>query len=173
MSLLKIITEPNSMLHKPSRKVEQEEFGPELRKQLSDMAETLYSFGGVGISGIQVGDPRQMVIVDTGYLSEDADINNYGKSFIQLVNPVIVESEGSISIPEGCLSIPGFTQSVERASFVRISYQDEFGEPQELTADNLMAVIYQHELDHLNGKTLLANASSMKRKNYLKKIGKN
>ena len=173
MSILEIITEPNPLLHQTCSEVQSHEFGEELSKKLSDMAETMYHSGGLGLAGPQVGDLRRILVADLGYAEstgENRIAGNYGSKFIKMINPKILSREGSISTKEGCLSIPEFNQVMERSEKILVSYYNETGENLEEEFSNYMAVILQHEIEHLDGVTLLSKVSSLKKNQYLKKV---
>jgi peptide deformylase len=172
MAILDIITEPNDALHQVSREVRDDEFGETLSKKLSDMASTMYANGGVGLAGPQVGDFRRILVADIGYaetLGPGKIAGKYGVEMIKMVNPTILWAKGSIEGPEGCLSVPDFQQTVERNDMLAVEFQNEFGEKQEMLFEGYVAVIIQHEIDHLDGVTLLTRAGRLKRSRYLKK----
>ena len=125
--------------------------GDEERKILSEMAKTMYLNGGVGLAAVQVGIDRQMAVVDTG------------KGLIKMVNPVVVGSEGAETYEEGCLSVPGASVKVRRASRITVQYLNEFGEITQLNAEGLLARAIQHEIDHLSGKLIIDYLSPLKR----------
>lgn len=173
MSILDIVTEPNPLLHQTCREIRSDEFGEELSKKLSDMAETMYAMGGVGLAGPQVGDLRRILVADLSYaeITEENRISGkYGSKLIKMINPQILSYEGSQVIVEGCLSIPNFQHSVNRSNLIKVSYLNELGETFEEEFSGFLSVIIQHEIDHLNGKTLLSKSSTLKKSQYLKKI---
>lgn len=175
MARLEIITEPNDDLHQVSREVREDEFGPELSEQLSSMAETMYATGGVGLAGPQVGDFRRILVADIGYAETVAPNKiggKYGTKMVKMVNPKILWGKGTMKGPEGCLSVPDFQHSVERNNMIAVEFLNEFGQKVELLLENFVAVIIQHEIDHLDGVTLLTRAGKMKRSRYLKALKK-
>ena len=137
MALRKIICIEDELLRKKSRPVEK--FDEKLHKLLDDMAETMYNANGVGLAAPQVGILRRAVVIDVG------------DGLVELVNPVIVESDGQQSGPEGCLSIPGRSGVVTRPNHVKVQAQDAEGNPVELEAQEFFARAVCHELDHLDG----------------------
>jgi peptide deformylase len=165
MAVLEILTAPHPLLELKARKVEDDEFGPELERLLSDMAETMYAAPGVGLAGPQVGDTRRILVLDPGEKEER------GKRFFTLCNPVILEkSKETIPWNETCLSVPEFEVEIRRAKRVRVSWQQGNGERREAWFEDYESVIVQHELDHLEGTVLLDRASLFKRSRYLKKV---
>ncbi|MGC6494609.1 MAG: peptide deformylase [Myxococcota bacterium] len=164
MALLTIIEAPHPVLTKPARDVTGEEFGEALDAHLSDMAETMYAAPGVGLAAPQVGDGRRLVVIDSGNGGHD------GAGLLKLVNPRIVErSVENISWAETCLSVPEFEVSVTRTERLRLQWQTPYGEAQERWFEGYEAVIVQHELDHLEGTTLLDKVSNFRRGRYLRK----
>ena len=137
MALRKIICIEDELLRKKSRPVER--FDEKLPKLLDDMSETMYNANGVGLAAPQVGILRRAVVIDVG------------DGLVELVNPVIVESDGQQSGPEGCLSIPGRSGVVTRPNHVKVRAQDPEGNPVELEAQEFFARAVCHELDHLDG----------------------
>ena len=137
MALRKIICIEDELLRKKSRPVEK--FDEKLHKLLDDMAETMYNANGVGLAAPQVGILRRAVVIDVG------------DGLVELVNPVIVESDGQQSGPEGCLSIPGRSGVVTRPNHVKVQAQDADGNAIELEAEEFFARAVCHELDHLDG----------------------
>ncbi|NMA70243.1 MAG: peptide deformylase [Desulfitobacterium sp.] len=115
------------------------EITPNIIKLLDNMLETLYDANGVGLAAPQVGVPKRVVVIDVG------------EGPIELINPVILESEGESIDDEGCLSIPGVTGQVPRAARVKIEALDRHGEKQIIEGEGLLARCIQHELDHLEG----------------------
>jgi peptide deformylase len=137
-----------------------------IRRLLDDMAETMYAADGVGLAAPQIAELRRMVVIDTSPRQE-------GQKLIHLVNPEIVRKEGTITWTEGCLSIPGEAEDVERAAKVWVRALDYHGKPFELECDDLLAVAVQHETDHLDGTMFVDHLSSLKReliKRRMKKI---
>jgi peptide deformylase len=136
-----------------------------VRRLLDDMAETMYAADGVGLAAPQVAVKRRVVVIDASPRQE-------GQKLIHLVNPEIVKYEGKISYTEGCLSIPGEAEEVERAAKVWVRALDYHGKPYELEADGLLAIALQHETDHLNGTLFVDHLSSLKRELIRKRMKK-
>ena len=137
MALRKILTEPNSTLHKVCRPVT--DFNRRLNTLLDDMTETLLEAGGVGLAAPQVGILRRVVVVDTG------------EGILELVNPEILETSGEQEGAEGCLSVPGKYGIVKRPNVARVRAQDRNGEWFEAEGEGLIARCFCHEIDHLDG----------------------
>ncbi len=134
-----IITEEDPLLHQPAATVVR--FNGSLHKLLDDMRVTLYKADGVGLAAPQVGISKRVIVVDDGETG-----------FIEMVNPVITERSGAKDGVEFCLSVPGRGGHVTRATKVTVRYQDRNGNPFSVTATDLKARIFQHEIDHLDGR---------------------
>ncbi|WP_395008751.1 peptide deformylase [Undibacterium sp.] len=153
MSILNILRYPDPRLHKVAKPVTV--FDARLKQLAADMAETMYDAPGVGLAASQVDVHEQLVVIDT---SED---NSQLQVFI---NPEIIwESEDRKVYDEGCLSVPGIYDGVERPAEVKVRALDLDGNPFELHADGLLAVCVQHEMDHLKGKVFVEYLSPLKR----------
>ena len=137
MGIRKILTDKDPALHKVCRPVEK--FDWRLHKLLDDMADTLAEANGVGLAAPQIGILRRVVIVDTG------------EDILELVNPVMLETDGEQVGPEGCLSVPGKYGLVKRPYYAKVRAQDRFGEWYEAEGEELTARCFCHELDHLDG----------------------
>ncbi|HHO50949.1 MAG TPA: peptide deformylase [Deltaproteobacteria bacterium] len=168
MAVLEIITAPHPVLERPARPVEPDEFGPELAKRVSDMAETMYAAPGVGLAAPQVSDPRRIVVLDPG------EPEDRGRRFFALINPKIISrSERMIPWLETCLSVPEFEIEIQRHYQVQLEWQDVAdGSTRTGWFEEFEAVIVQHEIDHLQGTILLDRSSRFKRNRYLKKVSK-
>lgn len=134
-----------------------ERFDAELASFLEDLVETMYDAEGVGLAAPQVGDARRATVID---VSEERD----GSSVMELVNPRIVRSAGTIPSEEGCLSIPGLTETIERAEEVEVEYQDRSGETRVVTGTELLSRALQHEIDHLEGILFIDYLGPLKRR---------
>lgn len=133
------------------------------RKLVADMAETMYEAPGIGLAATQVDVHQRIVVID---VSED-------KSELQVfINPTLGNCEGSQTGEEGCLSVPGIYDKVERAERVSISYLDLDGKQQVLEAEGLLAVCIQHEIDHLNGTVFVDHLSQLKQLRIKNKLAK-
>lgn len=175
MALLEILEAPHPILSKKARIVAPDEFGAPLERLIGDMAESMYAAPGVGLAAPQVGDPRRILVADPG----DEDEANDGKrrrgaEFVAMINPTILQHEGALTWEESCLSVPEFYVDVKRYKRVLVAWQDVNGAPQERWYQDYPAIVIQHELDHLEGVTLLDRASRLKRSRYIarkKKVG--
>lgn len=173
MAILPILTVPHPLLTQKARPVRSEEFGENLHRRLTDMAETMYAAPGVGLAAPQVGDLRRMLVADISEDEEDGGKGEHRKAgnLIHLVNPVIVEkSKEMIRWEEGCLSVPEFWEDMDRPRRVKVRYQTAFGETQERVFEGYPAVIVQHEMDHLDGVVILDKVSRLKRARYLRRV---
>lgn len=170
MAILEIITYPDPLLNKKSEEVT--DFGAETQKLIDDMAETMFDAPGAGLAAVQVGVGRQIIVVNTTPSAESEE-DEPEKSFYPLINPVIVEKEGSfLSEDEGCLSVPELRGNVKRASSVKVEALDRNGEPVTIEAEGFEAVVLQHEIDHLNGTLFFEHLTALKRNLYKKKVKK-
>lgn len=165
MALLKIYTFPEPVLRQKAQPVT--EFNSDLEKLAQDMLETMYDAPGVGLAANQVGITKRILVIDTDYSiegDEDAEIRHYVNQNPRIiVNPDIIEKSGKILFKEGCLSVPGFTEEVQRFDRATLRYQDLKGQTQELQTEGLLAVAIQHEIDHLDGKLFIDRLSMVKR----------
>jgi peptide deformylase len=134
-----------------------------VRRLIDDMFETMYEAPGIGLAAIQVNVPQRVIVVD---ISEDRSAP------LALVNPEILSRDGIEEMDEGCLSVPGFYEKVQRAERIRFRALDRNGEPFERDADGLLAVCVQHEIDHLDGKLFVDYLSNLKRQRIRKKLEK-
>jgi peptide deformylase len=161
MARLNILRYPDARLHRVATTVTV--FDDSLKKLVVDMAETMYAAPGIGLAAIQVDVPKQVIVVD---VSERRD------SLVVLVNPEIVEANGVSDIEEGCLSVPGIYELVERAERVKVRAHDQNGNPFTLEAQGLLAVCIQHEMDHLKGKVFVEYLSQLKQQRIRAKLAK-
>src|SRR5712691_2961797 len=153
MAMLNILRYPDARLHKLAAPVTV--FDEGLRKLVADMAETMYAAPGIGLAATQVDVHKQVIVVD---VSERRD------SLVVLVNPEIVEAIGESDIEEGCLSVPGIYELVPRAERVKVRAYDQNGHVFTLEAQGLLAVWFQHEMDHLQGNVFVAYPSQLKQR---------
>jgi peptide deformylase len=163
-----ILVYPDKRLKEVSKEVT--EFDQELHTLLDDMYETMINKNGVGLASIQIGVPLQVLIinipVDTD--SEDPAIQQPKENTLEVINPKILSLDGKTKYQEGCLSVPGFFEEIERYKFIRVEYQDRFGKSHILEDDDFLAIALQHEIDHLNGKIFVEKLSLLKRKKFEK-----
>jgi peptide deformylase len=176
MAILPIYEVPHPVLAETSAPVEV--IDDSVRKLLDDLAETMFAAPGIGLAAVQVGVSKRMLVaavpIRDGLSREEEEDSELGSAsyLTELINPVVVESEGSIVFDEGCLSVPEMTVEVERFERVRIEALDRNGEPFSVVAEGFYAVVFQHELDHLDGITLLHHMSPLRRGLFLKKLKK-
>ena len=161
MTVRDILHFPDRRLHQVAKPVAVVD--DRIRQLVADMAETMYSAPGIGLAATQVDVHKQLIVVD---VSERRD------SLIVLVNPVILESSGVSDIEEGCLSVPGIYDVVERAERVKVRAYDRNGNPFTLEAQGLLAVCIQHEMDHLKGKVFVEHLSQLKQQRIRAKLAK-
>ncbi len=162
MAILKILEYPDPRLRTLAQPVD--EVTDEIRQLVDDMFETMYDAPGIGLAATQVDVHKQVVVMD---LSED---KNEPLVFINPVLQPLTEDAGPYQ--EGCLSVPGFFEDVDRPLRVRVKALDRNGQPFELEAEDLLAVCIQHECDHLNGKLFVDYLSRLKRDRIRKKLEK-
>ncbi|MCG1041071.1 peptide deformylase [Mycetohabitans sp. B8] len=162
MALLNILHYPDKRLHKVAKPVERVD--ERIRKLVADMAETMYAAPGVGLAATQVDVHERVVVIDV------SDTRDALRVFI---NPELVWSSDERRVnEEGCLSVPGIYDSVERAERVRVRALNENGEPFELECEGLQAICIQHEMDHLLGKVFVEYLSPLKQMRIKTKMKK-
>jgi len=161
MALLSILRYPDARLHKTAAPVTV--FDDALRKLVADMTETMYGAPGIGLAATQVDVHKQVIVID---VSERRD------SLIVLVNPEILDATGVSDIEEGCLSVPGIYEMVERAERVKVRAYDQNGVPFTLEAQGLLSVCIQHEMDHLKGKVFVDYLSQLKQQRIRARLAK-
>jgi peptide deformylase len=161
MAILSILRYPDARLHKVAAPVTV--FDENLRKLVRDMAETMYAAPGVGLAATQVDVTKQVIVIDA---SDRQD------SLVVLINPEIVETSGVSDIEEGCLSVPGVYDVVERAERVKVRAYDQHGHAFTLEAQGLLSVCIQHEMDHLKGKVFVEYLSQLKQQRVRAKLAK-
>lgn len=161
MALLSILRYPDPRLKTVARPVET--IDDALRRLVSDMAETMYEAPGIGLAATQVDVHRRLIVIDT---SETKD------HLLVLINPEILERHGTQLCEEGCLSLPGVYDKVERAETVVVRHLDLDGQEQTFTAEGLLAVCVQHEMEHLEGRVFIENLSLLKQTRARAKLAK-
>lgn len=162
MALRPVLQFPDARLKRKSLPVEK--VTDELRQLAADMTEVMYDEPGIGLAAPQVGEAVRLIVLDTEWTEEGAE-----KSPLVLVNPEILEREGSALSHEGCLSVPDFTADVERARKVRVRGFDLDGNEVVEEVEDLRAFCFQHEIDHLDGVLFIDRISRLKRSMYVKK----
>lgn len=173
-----ILTYPNPLLRQKSRPVNT--FDASLKQLAQDMLETMYSAQGIGLAAIQIGEPLQLIVVDTRPREnqkryELPELTPLEKNISQpliLANPQILDKSGETTFEEGCLSVPGFYETVKRYQTIRLQYQDLEGHTQELVTDGLLAIVIQHEMDHLEGLLFLDRISFVQAQKIKESIAK-
>lgn len=163
MSIYKILTYPDPILRIKAAPITS--FDESLENLAQDMAQTMFNAPGVGLAAPQIGKSIQMIVVD---VSVDED----SKEFLAIINPEITQSEGKQIDEEGCLSVINLCANVKRKKKISVTYQDLKGEQQEIEAQDRMAVILQHEIDHLHGILFIDHLSPLKRNLYKKRLKK-
>lgn len=183
MAKLKIYTFPDLVLAQTAKPIARVE--KTYHKLADDMLETMYDAPGIGLAANQVGVLERILVLDTEYDLEElpegeeapagevvgnALIKN-GKPRI-IINPEVIEREGSILFEEGCLSVPEYLAEVRRAEKIKLRYQDVDGVSRTLSAEGLLAIAIQHEMDHLDGKLFIDRLSPLKKEYAKKKLRK-
>lgn len=161
MAVLTILEYPDPRLR--TRAVPVTAVTPALRQLVDDMFETMYQAPGVGLAATQVDVHQRLLVLD---VSETRD------QPLCLINPEIVSRDGRELGEEGCLSVPGVTENVERAQKIRVKALDRDGAPLDFEAEGLLAVCIQHEIDHLDGKLFVDYLSELKRQRLKKRVQK-
>ena len=159
---LNILTYPDSRLKKISKKIE--DFDEHLHKLLDSMSEVMLNNNGIGLAAIQVNYPLSALIINL----PDEDGEQSPDNLIEIINPVFIEQNGETTYQEGCLSVPGFYEDVQRYDTVTLKYQDRYSNEHILETDGLLSIAIQHEIDHLLGKLFIEKLPYMKRKKFEK-----
>jgi len=162
MALRPVLQFPDPRLKRASKPVG--EITDELRELAADMIEVMYDEPGIGLAAPQVGESIRLVVMDTEWTDEEVD-----KDPKVIVNPEILEREDKITWTEGCLSVPDFQADVDRAASITVRYTDLDGKEVVEECDELRAVCFQHEIDHLDGILFIDRISRLKRGLYVKK----
>lgn len=179
MALLEILKFPDSRLRHKGREVEQ--VTPDLQKLADDMLETMYAEKGIGLAAIQVGVEVRLLVIDIQPQGEDdryelekgmTDLEKQVTQPIVIFNPQITKKEGKTTYDEGCLSVPGFYESVVRSKYIEVKGLGRDGQPVEYKLDGLLAICMQHEIDHLDGKVFIDRLSPIKSNRIKAKIKK-
>jgi peptide deformylase len=164
MSKLEILTYPNKFLLKATSPLKN--IDGKVQEMIDRMATTMYEAPGVGLASIQVGWDKSLLIYDISPRDENRELN-------VLVNPRIIASEGEIiSEDEGCLSVPDFRSDVKRAARVLVEGVDREGDPLRIEVEGILAIVLQHEIDHLNGTLFIEHVSALKREMYKRRAKK-
>lgn len=176
--VLEILKFPNPILRKKGLAVES--VTPELKKLAEDMLETMYDENGIGLAAPQVGQSIRLLVIDTRPRDEDGNVVTDGLTDLEktvpqplvIFNPVITKAELKTTYEEGCLSVPGFFETVERAQYVEATGLGIDGREMTLKTDGLLAICLQHEMDHLDGKLFIDRLSFIKSNRIKSRIQK-
>ena len=163
MAILHICTYPEEILRQRAQPIT--EIDEEVVKLVDHMVETMYSAPGIGLAATQVGVSKQVLVADIAPRRPESEL-------IVLINPEIVAAEGEVIIEEGCLSVPEYQAEVKRHERVTVRGLNLKGEEVEIEAEGLLAVVLQHEIDHLNGMLFIDRLSKLKRDLYKRKVRK-
>ncbi len=161
MAILHILRYPDPRLRNKAAPVARVD--DEIRRLIDDMLETMYQAPGIGLAAPQVEVSKRVIVLD---------VSEQRNQPLALINPEIVAQEGRETMDEGCLSVPGIYEPVERAQRVRVKALDRDGRPFEMEADGLLGVCIQHEIDHLEGRLFVDYLTEMKRRRIRKKMEK-
>jgi peptide deformylase len=161
MAILNILEFPDPRLRKTAVPVTTVD--DDLHRLIDDMFETMYAAPGIGLAATQVDVHKRLLVADVSTEKDDPHV---------LINPEILAKDGVTVTEEGCLSVPGYYDEVERAEHIRIRHLDRDGKPVDRDAEGLLAVCIQHEIDHLNGKLFVDYLSEAKRQGIRRKLMK-
>lgn len=161
MALREILHYPDPRLRTVAKPVEV--FDDSIRTLVKDMTETMYAAPGIGLAATQIDVHQRVIVIDITPDKSDLKV---------LINPQLADLQGETVMEEGCLSVPGVYDNVQRAERIRVKAMDENGKPFEMEADDLLAVCIQHEIDHLDGKVFVDYLSPLKQQRIGKKLQK-
>jgi peptide deformylase len=161
MAVLTILEYPDPRLRKVAVPVAA--VTPDVQRLVRDLAETMYAAPGVGLSATQVDVHKRVIVMDLSEMRDDLRV---------FINPAMVAAEGEALNEEGCLSVPGYYDKVTRAAKVRVRALDARGNPFELNAEGVLAVVIQHEMDHLLGRVFVDHLSPLKQARLTAKLRK-
>lgn len=178
--ILEVLTYPDPRLRRKAQEVDK--VTDEHRKLVDDMLETMYAERGIGLAAIQVGVEVRLLVIDIRPMGENGryDLSNMTDREkavdmpLAIFNPVIIKKEGKTTYEEGCLSLPGYFETVQRHEYIEVEGLDRDGQKLHLKLDGLLSICMQHEIDHLDGKVFLDRLSpikSMRLKSKIKKYG--
>jgi len=164
MDKLDILTYPDKTLNQATTPLDN--IDGQVQEMIDGMTNTMYAAPGIGLAAIQVGWDKSVLIYDIAPRDESRELH-------VLINPTIINQEGQIiSEDEGCLSVPDFRADVKRSEFITVEGHDREGNPIRMDAEGLLAIVLQHEIDHLNGTLFIEHISSLKRQMYKRRIKK-
>ena len=161
-----IIIYPDKRLKIVSKGVES--FDSTLHNLLDDMYDTMVSKNGVGLASIQIGEPLRVLIINVPLDVPEGEVDQPKENTLEIINPIIIEESGKTMYQEGCLSLPGVYEDVERHTYAKIEYQDREGLKHTIEDSDFLAIAIQHEMDHLDGKVFIEKLSFTKRKKFEK-----
>jgi peptide deformylase len=161
MALLHVLKYPDPRLHKVAAKVERVD--DEVRQLIKDMAETMYDAPGIGLAATQVDVHKRIIVIDISDTRDQLQV---------FINPELLEKSGEIEWEEGCLSVPGVYEKVQRAQRVKVQALDTAGKRFTREAEDLLAICIQHEMEHLEGKVFVEHLSRLKQQRVLAKLRK-
>jgi len=176
LAIMKISTAGASVLKKKAEPVKI--IDDDIKELAKNMAETMKAAGGLGLAAPQVGVSLRIMVIDLGYLKYEK-AQSIGDESVEdifdpqaLINPEITEQSGETAIAEGCLSVPGYRAEVDRYAKIKAKYTDIDGNYHTIEAEGLMAIAFQHEIDHLDGVLFIDRISSLKKRIAVKKVKK-
>jgi peptide deformylase len=162
LKVLDIVTYPDKFLKSPTRDVDN--IDGKLQGLIDNMGTTMYQAPGIGLAAIQVGIDKSLLVYDIAPKEE-------GRMLSVLINPKIIAKEGEVlSEDEGCLSVPDLRADVKRAARILVEAVDRDGNPLRIEAEGMLAIVLQHEIDHLNGTLIVDHISALKRQMYTRRI---
>jgi peptide deformylase len=164
MAVLPILKLPEAVLRQEAREIT--EINGKLQRLIDDMADTMYAAPGLGLAANQVGELQRLIVFDLSHKE------GRPREIKAVLNPCIVAGEGEITHEEGCLSVADFSAEVRRKAKVLVKGLDREGKPIEIIGEGLLAVVLQHEIDHLNGILFIDHISRLKRGLYLRRLKK-
>lgn len=159
-----ILTYPHKKLFETSLEVET--FDNELHQLLDDMYDTMIHAGGIGLAAIQIGVSKRVLVINLTR-SDDEQMKD---DLIEVINPEIIVKEGETFYSEGCLSVPDYYEEVMRFEKITVTYYDRYGTMHTKECDGLLAIAFQHEIDHLDGHLFIEKLSILKRKKFDKEM---
>jgi peptide deformylase len=169
MAILPIVEVPDPRLRQISQPVEQVD--DDLRRLIDDMLDTMYAAPGIGLAAIQVGVPKRVLVIDLQEPEEEG--GEPVRKPLVFINPELFDESQSLKpYNEGCLSVPEMYAEVDRPDHIRARWLDRDGAAHEEQIDGMLAVVLQHEMDHLNGVLFIDHLSRLKREMLLKKLAK-
>jgi peptide deformylase len=163
VAVLEILKYPHPLLKKRCEKVDR--IDGEVKKLIRDMTETMYQANGIGLAACQVGVSQRVIVVDVSPIDPE-------KEFFAMVNPEVIFEEGEIEHEEGCLSVPDCLEKLKRKEKVLVRGFSPAGKEIEISAEGILAIAIQHEIDHVNGVLILDRISRLKREIYRNKLKK-